>query len=200
MEIHAWNLQHTYKQKDDYDGNFCSDYCIGCGACDHFPYMYAVMGFEQTVREVNYYCKQCYNTVKTGFWLVFNIKKNKEEHPTNIVIDNKDKICKDCHKLIEENDIEFNNTYFTRVVCQNCAEKYNLTVKSYYRCVHDGTKDVQKNSFFCESCEKEYSIICDLGSINCEDISKIDEYRSSQLFVNLQTGEVTEREVVDKVK
>ena len=27
-------LEHNYKLKTDWDGSYCSDYCVGCGACE----------------------------------------------------------------------------------------------------------------------------------------------------------------------
>lgn len=192
--IRGKHLHHTYKMKDNWDGNFCPDYCIGCGDCDHFPTNFAVMGFKQKVKDVEYYCKKCYNTEES---FLFSIRKCKEEKETDITLNDTSKesssvTCKKCEKIIEkETDIETNYNYFTRIVCVKCAKNNGLIKEGYDRC--------RDKSFHCDSCNTKYKINPNYGHIKCENISKLNEYRSKEMSMNVENGKITYNEIVEKV-
>src|SRR5579862_3927329 len=63
--IKGLNLIHKYKEIDDWDGNGCSDYCIGCGDCDHFPISYAVLVDTKILKTIMYYCSKCFDDCRT---------------------------------------------------------------------------------------------------------------------------------------
>jgi hypothetical protein len=58
-EISGKLLWHRFLDKKYWDGNFCSDYCAGCGSCDHFPPQYAVAGYKHIEKIIRSVCDNC---------------------------------------------------------------------------------------------------------------------------------------------
>jgi hypothetical protein len=192
LELNCKLLEHNYKYKDNWDGSFCPDYCIGCGDCDHFPTKYAVQGYIQTVKNIHYYCEKCYNApTNTAVAKFFAINKCMDDELTDITIDCKELVCKKCKNTISNDDKIINYEYTTRIICCDCGEKNKLDTITWSR---------EKKYFYCESCETKYKLnLNDKNIIKCEEISKLDEYKSKQLFVSVD-GTSSYREIIEIVE
>lgn len=161
-------LVHNYKQKTDWDGNYFSDYCVGCGACDHQPNNFAVSGFKENVKEITYYCKEC-NDKRN----LINILKSNESENSDIVIDLKNDYevdeakdifvsCNDCKLRIKLENSHQRIRNYARIVCYQCGEKNGDQILQYARC---------RQTFYCCECKKEFDLtVNDSKIIKCEQI------------------------------
>jgi hypothetical protein len=158
IPIFAKHLDHEYKEIDGWDGNFCSDYCIGCGRCDHFPTDVAIPGFEQVVKTATYFCKKCYEEQFNSNSLMFEAQPVQEDKMTDLTIISKksnhcvmtcmgvDAVGIDC--TVTDNLIPWYR-YDTQVVCYSCGEKFGRTKPTYLRSnVQDDTLTSSSDTFY----------------------------------------------------
>lgn len=204
-KINGYRLEHTYKDIDNWDGSFCGNYCIGCSKCDHFPMMYAIDGYEQRVKHIEYYCKECFDTEDNTSWAKmfgYDTPKCANDDPNKIVdlvidpgLSVDILLCKECKKIINTPECTAikNYRYYTRTVCSDCGKCNKLSVVAKER------TDI--NVFHCESCNAKYKVHLnniDTDIIKCENISRINEFRRTELKISVN-GEISHREIRETV-
>jgi hypothetical protein len=188
-KVEGYDLIHNYNYIDEWDGDFCPDYCIGCGSCSHFPKLHAVLGFKQKIKIIIYYCKNCYNNDDERIiTYLLPRQKNREELSYDLRIFKSDKTCDACKTALNKNNIEYNYEYYDKIICKKCAKNNNIIDREYERC---------SDKFYCECCRSEYKIIPS-KNINCEDISKLKTYESRQVFID-KDGNIKKKIVKENV-
>lgn len=169
--VNGINLIHNYKEKTDWDGNYCSDYCVGCGACDHDPCVFVVSGYEENVKEITYYCNYCdekRNQMDNGMKkkddqkrlidFIIDLKNNYEVDETDIDFLS----CNDCKQKIRLSDSHQRFRNYQRIVCIQCGDKNGDKKLRMARC---------KKSFYCYECKRNLDIQSTPGeTIMCEQL------------------------------
>jgi hypothetical protein len=187
-------LIHTYQSKDNWDGSFCSDFCIGCGDCDHFPIRYATRTYNIKAMQLAYYCNECSvtNEVKLDvpkedydIVVYYNSQKDCYEKTLENIH------CADCKKMLGESPI-ISVSYSSDSVCNKCAKKYTSEEKSF------PINYERVDEFFCYLCKKEFRIIAK-GKKKCENISKLNKFEQYQIFFDVD-GKITEKIISQNIK
>lgn len=172
MKVYGQQLVHNYKEKTNWDGSYCSDYCIGCGACDHYPTNYVVSGYKENVKNITYHCKKC-NEKRALVENVLKMKTNKDEtKKIDYIIDLKNEYevdetdiefvsCNDCKFRIRLKDSYQREHEYQRIVCVQCGEKNGDNIMEYARCC---------DTFYCCECKKVFEIEPLGQKVECENI------------------------------
>src|ERR1700722_8009098 len=145
IEMKAYYLLHEYHSSED-DRDPCDQRCLGCGQCDHFPVQYAVSGYGQIVKRIDYVCSACYN------------KMDKQVKPISDVYDRiqicKENRCNLCLSLITDNESHMIIRYYVAALCNICGQNK----KTYmHRCYYGN--DYER--YICNQCHCEFLINCD---------------------------------------
>ena len=161
MEVKS--IIHCYQEKEDWDGNFCSDFCIGCGSCDHFPLLYMGDNRLIVIRQHLNMCDKCF--------IQSNVK-SEDNTPYN-----KDGLADTtrCYKCDAENSTNVTYQYIECLVCNDCGLKYDNTKKCSKRYDNSHFKN---NNFKCTECNVSFSLNI-VGKIKCEDIDSKNEEHTS---------------------
>ena len=181
-------IAHTYKEIENWDGNFCSDYCIGCGDCDHFPTKFCIIGHKQHIKLVTYHCDECFATMIAKDTETGNTEETSVEdimaYEIDISVDKMIRkmeehiICYTCNNRTTDPQL-FHKSYIfcDRTICQNCANLYEIDGLAnivYETISHEGD-DV----FMCECCYTKYQLNMETDKImKCEDIRMINYHLS----------------------
>lgn len=183
LNMEMKKISHTFKQKDNWDGSACGDYCIGCGSCDHFPLRYAVKGFETKIKFIEFYCYTCYDFLKAS--------QEENDKKYDFVVA-KQNICCGCDATNIELELKSVSHVEDKIICLSCANKNPILHLSntFMRC--------RNPDFKCPLCDISYSPKIN-GMIKCEEISKIDEYVEYQTKYNAHDGTVTNIVIKDSI-
>ena len=197
-QTQGYYVVHNYKIKDNWDGHFCPDYCVGCGSCSCrvcSDTVFAATFYERPVKIVTYYCKDCKdqteeNKTKSITDKIFDDEEDekialfKDEFQTSPLI-----ICTACKKEVDKLDaFSFLQTTYDQI-CLNCVTADEANKIKLHR--------LRRSTFTCDQCNATYQIIVN-GHIRCDLISKFGVYISKQTHIDLKTGEVTHKQVIDE--
>lgn len=180
-KIYGRRIEHEYDQIEDWDGSFCSDFCIGCGDCDHFPTKYAISCYEQTTKKIEYYCDKCFVKKKSSIF-----PPCLKDEKTDITISLGDKNCSQCSKKLLKEMTHIVYRYSSNLMCGSCAKTNKVEKKTYYRVR-------TANSFQCDGCKTKYRVVVKNKKIlQCSAISKIEKFERHEFFINTK-GETSSR-------
>jgi len=128
----------------------CTEHCVGCGSCDHYPCHSAVKCYTTKSHKIKYCCDEC-------------ISENCNNEILSNVDESLNELC-ECEKKAK-----YCTRYqVTNKLCTTCGESQNS----------NGTLDIvlarSGNLFTCDECEITYKIVdvnCDF--VECEKLNKL---------------------------
>lgn len=147
LEICAKSVVHSYRNIND------SPICFNCNYHECFSLDKKIYGHKQTILHTYYICEKCDNLKN---------KEEKEKRDNNISLtmeNNYDKIieenyeCNETYDCVNEPKILDNCLIYDRLICDNCAKKYNLTEKTHKLI------DLSDSIYICQT-KSNYNFIC----------------------------------------